>query len=58
MMTKVIDTLHLCSALRRPCWAEVTLLKGLAVARLRRLKPANITDDPLGSLPMRAGGNR
>ncbi len=37
MMTKVIDTLHLCSALRRPCRAEVALLKSLAVARLRRL---------------------
>ena len=42
MMTEVIDKLHLCSALRRPCWAEVTLLKSLAVARLRRLKPANM----------------
>jgi hypothetical protein len=41
MMTKVIDTLRLCSALRRP--AEVTLLKNLAVARLRRLKPANMS---------------
>jgi hypothetical protein len=37
MMTKVIDTLHLCSVPRRPCWAEVALLKSLAVARLRRL---------------------
>lgn len=43
MMTKVIATLHLCSALRRPCWAEVTLLKRLAVARLRRLKPATLS---------------
>lgn len=43
MMTKVIDTLRLCSALRRPCWAEITLLKSLAVARLRRLKPANMS---------------